>query len=80
MNESTAVHRAEELSAKVMRLEAALLRIEQERDGLSERLFHSRAEAHKRTKHLRTTVQVSYVYVFCTWGFCVSAQGVFDCH
>ena len=69
VSESTAVHRAEEQSAKVMRLEAVLLRIEQERDGLSERLFHSRAEAHKRTKHLRTTVQVSYVYVFSLGGF-----------
>ena len=58
MSESNAVHSLEEKSAKVMRLEASLLRSEQERDGLTEALFHARAEASKRTRHLRTTVQV----------------------
>lgn len=61
VSESNAVRGLEEKSAKVLRLEASLLRSEQERDSLSEALFQARAEAGKRTRHLRATVQVSRV-------------------
>ena len=48
-----------------MRLEASLLRSEQEKDGLTEALFHARADAHKKTGHLRTTVQVRAKLTYC---------------
>ena len=58
MSEANATQRAEDKGAKVMRLEASLLRSEQELERVREALLQTRTQAHKRTKHLRTTVQV----------------------
>ena len=58
MSEANASQSAGEKGAKVMRLEASLLRSEQELERVKETLLQARAQAHKRTKHLRTTVQV----------------------
>ena len=67
MSEASAAQRAEEKGAKVMRLQASLLRSEQELERVREALLHARTQAHKRTKHLRTTVQVrrSVLYYEC---------------
>ncbi len=43
---------------QVMKLEAALLRCEQQRDELGDRVFHVRAESQAKIKHLRGTLQV----------------------
>ena len=45
-------------SSQVMRLEASLLRCEQQRDELSSAVFHVRAESQGKIRHLRETVQV----------------------
>ena len=58
VSEASTTQRAEEKGAKVMRLEASLLRSEQELERVREALLQARTHAHKRTKHLRTTVQV----------------------
>ena len=58
VSEASATQRAEEKGAKVMRLEVSLLRSEQELERVREALLQARTHAHKRTKHLRTTVQV----------------------
>ena len=58
MSEASAAQRAEEKGSKVMQLEASLLRSEQELERVREALLQARTQAHKRTKHLRTTVQV----------------------
>ena len=66
MSEASATQRAEEKGAKVMRLEASLLRSDQEVERVREALLQARAQAHKRTKHLRTTVQVRRRRILCT--------------
>lgn len=59
VSEVEANRQAEELRSKVMRLEASLLRSDQDRDQLKESLFVARSETHKRTHQLRSTIQVS---------------------
>ena len=58
VSEASALKKAEECQYKVMQLEAALVKCEQERDKLSESIFHVRCETQNKIRHLRDTVQV----------------------
>ena len=46
-----------------MKLEASLLRCEQQRDQLGDAVFHVRAESHVKIRQLRCTVQVRSLIV-----------------
>ena len=43
---------------QVLKLEAALLRSERERDEQGEAVFRARADSHRRVAHLRSSLQV----------------------
>ena len=46
------------MCVQVLRMEAGLLRCEQQRDELADTVFHVRAESQNKIKQLRTTIQV----------------------
>ena len=46
------------MCVQVLRMEAGLLRCEQQRDELADSVFHVRAESQNKIKQLRTTIQV----------------------
>ena len=46
------------MCVQVLRMEASLLRCEQQRDELADTVFHVRAESQNKIKQLRTTIQV----------------------
>ena len=46
------------ICVQVLRMEAGLLRCEQQRDELADSVFHVRAESQNKIKQFRTTIQV----------------------
>ena len=57
VSEAKTMKRFEESSVKVSKLEASLLRCEQQRDALNETVFHVRAESQNKMKHFRASIQ-----------------------
>ncbi|XP_078534998.1 centrosomal protein of 290 kDa isoform X2 [Lissotriton helveticus] len=57
VSEATAVGKLEAAVAKLQKLEACNLRLEQKLDGKEQALYYARLEGRNRAKHLRQTVQ-----------------------
>ena len=55
---ASTTRKLEGANARILSLEASLLKSEQERDGCVEAVSRVRAECHSKVKHLRTVVQV----------------------
>ncbi|KAL3881749.1 hypothetical protein ACJMK2_028144 [Sinanodonta woodiana] len=53
VSEGTAVRKLEEMSKKVYKFEAHILRLEQKLDAKDDTMYHNRAEAQNKVKHLK---------------------------
>jgi len=61
-SEATAVRHLEAAQKKLTRLEAQLLRREQNMDEKDRTIYHNRLEARNKVHHLKHTIQVSFRY------------------